>query len=129
MFTEEERFQIRYYLGFPDLPSLPSTDTQIEEELFLLQQSALLETRMTNASAFAQTKALEIMSKLDAAMVEMSTVSGRFPFKRVEDITFRDNETTVRYEANAIDIDHLGTIFGIKPYKNIGSDTIGLAVV
>lgn len=129
MLTDEQRFLTRYYLGFPDLPSLPPSDTTDPELILLLQRSTELETRMSNLSASAETMVVELLGKLGTAILELDSISGRFPFKRIEDITFRDDELSIRWEANGTLINSLANILGIRALREMGPIGIRLEVV
>jgi hypothetical protein len=127
--TDAQRFQIRFYLGFPDLSSLPSADTEDPDEIVLLQKSSELEVRMTNIGATAETKVIDLLERLDAAFNGFDSIQTRIPFKRIEDITFRDNEFALRWELNSGTINSLASILGITPLTSINPGGIGLAVV
>lgn len=127
--TEEQRFSIRYYLGFPDLSVLPAPDTIDANEIIILQKSSELEVRMTNIGAAAETKITELLTTLDTAFTEYGSISARTPFKRIEDITFRDDELSLRWAVNAGTINFLASILGITPLSPINPNGIGLAVV
>lgn len=126
--TEEQRFQVRYYLGFPDLSSLPPVETEDEEELVLLTRSSELETRMSNLTPSAEQRVVRILVDLETAFGEFSALSSRFPFKRIEDITFRDNEIELRWQVNAGSINFLASILGMAPLQPMVPG-IGLAIV
>lgn len=126
MLTDEERFLVRYYLGFPDISSLPLSDTTDPEQILVLQRSSELEVRMTNLSISAETKVKELLTKLNSAILEIDTISSRFPFKRIEDITFRDDELSIRWEANSTLINSLANILGISSLRSVG--VIGIAL-
>ena len=127
--SAEKRFQVRYYLGYPDLPSLPPITTDIEEEITLLQKSSELEVRMTNLSTYAEEQVLSLLTKLDAGLIEMDLGMGRFPFKRIEDITFRDNEIDLRWDANNSLVTQLANLLGMTAYKSLGNSWVGLEAV
>jgi hypothetical protein len=126
---QEERFKVRYYLGFPDLASLPLATTEDDYELLLLQKSAELEVRLDNIGPYAEVKIVEILAQLDTAFGEFTSVSKTFPFKRIEDITFRDDEFSLRWTLNSGLINQLASILGIPIMNRLNPLSIGLAVV
>ena len=84
---------------------------------------------MNNLSSQAEIKIGEILTKLNSAILEIDTVSSRFPFKRIEDITFRDDELTLRWEANGTLINSLASILGISAIRDLGPVGIRLEAV
>lgn len=127
--TEEQRFKIRFYLGFPDLSALPSITTTDATEIVILQKSSELEVRMTNIGESAEAKIIELLDLLDTSFSQYSSIHDRTPFKRIEDITFRDDEFNLRWAINAGTINFLASILGITPLSQINPNGIGLAVV
>lgn len=126
--TEDQRFKIRYYLGYPDLAALPPVESTDVDDIALLQASSELETRMTNIGISAETKLTAILLQLDTAFGDLNSMSSRMPFKRIEDITFRDDEYYLRWSLNANSINSLAAILGIAPHRPLNPG-IGLAVV